>query len=76
MPWYLFNTGGNDPSEPSQYSNVGSTPPTCAGANLKICAIQASDNMGAPIFTTALYREIIRAQHNLTESTNVLLRPA
>lgn len=79
MPWYVFTPpimGTPDPSEPNQYTLFGSTPPSCPNPNEEICAIQASDSSGRPIFTTNLYREIIRAQHNLTESTNVLLRPA
>ncbi|MFD2904869.1 hypothetical protein [Sphingobacterium anhuiense] len=79
MPWYSFTPGAaspQDPSEPNQYTLVGSNPPSCASPKIKVCAIQASDNSGHPIFTTNLYREIIRAQHNQLESTNVLLRPA
>ncbi|MFD2904871.1 hypothetical protein [Sphingobacterium anhuiense] len=77
MPWYQFippGIGTEDPSDPNQYTLVGMSPPTCLGG-CKVCAIQAMDNMGKPIFTIPLYREIIRAQHNGTASANVLLKP-
>ncbi|MDH5825829.1 hypothetical protein [Sphingobacterium faecium] len=77
MPWYSFTPGAatpQDPSDPNQYTLFGMTPPPCPGG-CKICAIQAMDNMGKPIITLALLREIIRALHNCTASTNVLLCP-
>ncbi|MDH5825826.1 hypothetical protein [Sphingobacterium faecium] len=77
MPWYSFTPGAatpQDPSDPAQYTNVGGSPPTCLGGP-KVCAIQANDLATKPIFTTALYREIIRAQHNAVGSTNVLMQP-
>lgn len=65
MPWYI-------PSPPDGWTLIGNNPPSCShGCN--ICAIQAMDNNGQPVFTVALLREMIRAQHNCLESTNVLL---
>ncbi|MDH5825828.1 hypothetical protein [Sphingobacterium faecium] len=77
MPWYSFTPGAatpQDPSDPNQYTLVGMSPPPCLGG-CKVCAIQAMDNMGKPIFTIPLYREIIRGQHNGTASVNVLFKP-
>ncbi|MNW00603.1 hypothetical protein D3C71_1961210 [compost metagenome] len=60
---------------PNNYTNVGNTPPNCPLPNNFLCAIQASDNAGAPTLTAALILEIANAVNSRTESTNVLLRP-
>lgn len=77
MAWYKFTPpamGVEDPSDPNQYTLVGTTPPSCPGG-CKVCAIQATDNMGVPTMTIALYREIIRALQNCMAGVNVLLCP-
>jgi len=78
MAWYLFTpplTGTPNPSDPNQYTlnGDGSTPPVCP-FNDTVCAIQAPDNSGKPIISTALRQEIITAVNNKTESANVLLK--
>lgn len=74
MAWYTFVPGTPpDPSDPNQYTNIGSTPPSCP-FNVKVCAIQAMDDGGLPIITTSILRELVRALQNGTESTNVLLK--
>lgn len=78
MPWYSFTPIGAtpfSPSDPNNYTLVGITPPTCPNPNNFICAIQANDNLGEPIFTVALLQEMLTALNNRTETTNVLLRP-
>jgi len=75
MPWYKFTPPGMgtpDVGDSSQYTLVGSNPPTCIG-NQKLCAIQAMDNMTQPILTFALVCEIANALNLRTNSTNVLL---
>ncbi|MNX98108.1 hypothetical protein D3C86_1305030 [compost metagenome] len=78
MPWYSFTPIGSAPyntTNPNNYTLVGSTPPTCPNPNNFICAIQANDNLGKPIFTTPLLEEMVTSLNNRIESTNVLLRP-
>lgn len=72
MPWYTYNSG--DIGNSNNYTNVGSTPPSCPNNNNFLCAIQASDNMSKPILTLALITEIANAVNSRTENTNVLLR--
>ncbi|MEJ5145365.1 hypothetical protein [Sphingobacterium sp. MYb388] len=73
MPWYKYN--GGDIGNPNNYTNVGNTPPSCPNPNIRLCAIQAADNMGQPIITAALIMEISNALNNRVETTNVLLCP-
>ena len=75
MPWYKFKPGGAPPNvgDPNQYISTGSTPPNCPTPKLFLCAIQAADNMGKPIITTALILEIANALQRTTDSTNVKL---
>jgi hypothetical protein len=73
MPWYKYN--GGDPGNPNNFDLIGSTPPSCPSPNNRLCAIQASDNMGQPIITAALVAEIASAVNNRMETTNVLLCP-
>lgn len=73
MPWYQYNSG--DICNPNSYTLVGSTPPSCLSPKRKLCAIQASDNLGKPIITMSLVCQIANALQNEVESTNVLLRP-
>ncbi|MGJ1322847.1 hypothetical protein ACR780_09170 [Sphingobacterium faecium] len=76
MPWYSYNPGAQDVSNPNNYTLVGSTPPSCPNPNNFLCAIQAADNGGFPIlFLIWLIIEIANAINNRTESTNVRLRP-
>ncbi|UZJ63256.1 hypothetical protein OKW96_12080 [Sphingobacterium sp. KU25419] len=77
MPWYSFTPGGGFPDlfNPNNYTPVGSTPPSCPNLKRNLCAIQASDNTGSPIFTSSLMQEIGNAVLSKTESRNVLLRP-
>ncbi|WP_400261335.1 hypothetical protein ACFX5U_15585 [Sphingobacterium sp. SG20118] len=74
MPWYVYNAGGTNVSNPNNYILIGSTAPTCTSPKLFLCAIQANDNMGWPTVTNALILEIANAVNNVTESTNVKLR--
>jgi len=75
MPWYSFTPTitPHEPQNPSQYTNVGTTPPSCIG-NQKVCAIQALDQSGQPDITPALLGEIVQALNNNTNNTNVLLK--
>ncbi|MNL47468.1 hypothetical protein D3C87_1702590 [compost metagenome] len=73
MPWYKYNGGGI--GNPNNFTLFGSTPPSCPDPNNRLCAIQAADNMGHPIITTALVLEISNAVNNRIETTNVLLCP-
>ncbi|UZJ63249.1 hypothetical protein OKW96_12045 [Sphingobacterium sp. KU25419] len=77
MPWYQFTPPGlpKDPSDPNQYTLVGNTPAACPGINLRLCSIQANDNMGHPIITVALISEIALALENKTTTVNVFLKP-
>ncbi|NJI73196.1 hypothetical protein HCX49_08260 [Sphingobacterium kitahiroshimense] len=72
MAW--FSLTGSNPTQPSNYQLVGSTPPPgCSGTN-QICAIQATDNAGQPVLSAALKDEMILALHNRNASTNVQLK--
>lgn len=77
MPWYVFNPIDpfpHNPCDPNNYVLIGSTPPSCPGANNYLCAIQAADNLGKPIITPALCNEIALALLNHIDTVNVLLR--
>ncbi|AIM38126.1 hypothetical protein KO02_16665 [Sphingobacterium sp. ML3W] len=73
MAWYKYN--GGPVCDPNSYTLVGNAPPSCPNPNIRLCAIQAFDNMGSPIITPALCGEIGTALQNKTESVNVLLCP-
>ncbi|MEN5232880.1 hypothetical protein [Sphingobacterium faecium] len=78
MPWYSFtpvSIATGDPSDPNQYTLIGSIPPSCPSPNSNLCAIQASDNLGLPILTLPLLIEMANALENVTETSNVLLKP-
>ncbi|MOA49248.1 hypothetical protein D3C78_1721040 [compost metagenome] len=78
MPWYSYNPVDafpHDACNPNSYTNVGNTPPSCPSPNNHLCAIQANDNAGKPIFTRALLCEIVTALNNRVDTTNVQLRP-
>lgn len=78
MPWYLFNpidTFPHDACDPNNYNLIGIIPPSCPSPKIRLCAIQASDNLGLPIITLALACEMGAAVNNKVETTNVLLRP-
>ncbi|WP_400261338.1 hypothetical protein ACFX5U_15600 [Sphingobacterium sp. SG20118] len=77
MPWYQFTPLGlpRDPTDPNQYTLVGSVPSSCPGSNDILCSIQANDNMGHPIITVALISEMVRALENKTTTVNVFLKP-
>lgn len=73
MAW--FSLTGTDPTNPSHYTNVGGTPPSCLG-NDRICAVQANPSgSGEPQLTDPLKNEMIIALNNRTPSSNVLLKP-
>lgn len=75
MPWYVYNAGGTNISNPNNYTNIGSTTPSCTTPKNYLCAIQTNDNMGSPILTNInLFIEIGNALNNYTESINVKLR--
>jgi len=75
MPWYVFNAGGTDISDPNQYTLIGSTPPSCTSPKNYLCAIQTSDNMGSPNLNfLSLFFEIANALNNKMDSINVKLR--
>lgn len=72
MAWFSFT--GSNPTQPSNYSLVGPTPPSgCSGTD-QICAVQANNNGGQPDLNAALKDEMILALHNRTASTNVQLK--
>ena len=78
MPWYSFTPLGLAPyntGDPNNYTLVGSTPPSCPAPNNFLCAIQANDNLGKPIFTQALALEMASAINNRIDTVNVQLRP-
>ncbi|MGA6118310.1 hypothetical protein [Sphingobacterium anhuiense] len=76
MPWFSFTPGGlpRNPCDPNQYTLVAG-PPSCPNPNNYLCAIQAINNFGVPIITTAVVIEIVLALENRMESTNVMLKP-
>lgn len=77
MPWYEYipvDSFPHDPGHLPSYTNVGGSPPTCPSPNDYLCAVQASDNGGKPILTSALYQEMARALNNRVDTTNVKLR--
>ncbi len=77
MAWYAFTPAGNprNPCDPNSYTLIGIIPPSCPNPNNRLCAIQAFDNMGQPIFTLALQCEIAIALQNRTDTVNVLMKP-
>lgn len=78
MPWYLFNPIDSFPHDVCSvynYTLVGNTPPNCGNPNIRLCAIQTTDNWDFPLITCALYCEIANALNTKVETTNVLLRP-
>lgn len=77
MPWYSFTPGAATPNigDANQYTFAGSTPPSCPSPNEQLCGLQAADNMGQPIITSALVLEIANALQRQTESSNVTLKP-
>lgn len=77
MPWYQFTPPGffKNPTDPNQYTLFGTIPSPCAGPNVILCSIQASDNMGKPIITAALISEIAIALENKITTVNVYLKP-
>lgn len=78
MPWYIYNpidTFPHNPADPNNFVLIGNYPPSCPSPKQKLCAIQASDNMGQPILTAALTVEIAVAVNNAMDTTNVILRP-
>lgn len=77
MPWYAFTPAGNprNPCDPNNYTLIGIIPPSCPNPNNWLCAVQAFDNMGQPIFTLALQCEIAIALQNRTDTVNVLMKP-
>lgn len=77
MPWYSYTpiTFPGDICNQNNYTLLGIFPPVCPSPKLRLCAIQAVDNLGHPILTPALICEIATALQNRAESTNVLLRP-
>nr|WP_315398929.1 hypothetical protein [uncultured Sphingobacterium sp.] len=78
MPWYIYCPTGPAPynaCDPVFYTSVGSFPPSCPNPNNFLCAIQANDTGGNPIFTITLLCEMATAINNRLESTNVKLRP-
>jgi hypothetical protein len=75
MPWYVYNAGGTNISNPNNYTFIGSIQPTCTTPKNYLCAIQANDNSGQPILNDInLFIEIGNALNNYTESTNIKLR--
>lgn len=76
MPWYLFTPSGiqRDPFDPNQYTLLQFSPTVCVGEKQYLHAVQAMDNMGSPVFSVALMREIGWAFENRMQSTNVLLK--
>ncbi|MGJ1322849.1 hypothetical protein ACR780_09180 [Sphingobacterium faecium] len=77
MSWYAFTPAGlpKNPCDPNSYTLIGNTPPSCPNPNNFLCAIQANDNLGAPIITFPLQCEIAIALQNRTDTVNVLLKP-
>lgn len=74
MPWYLYTPSRrSNPTNPNNWTLVGSVPPSSPGPNYYLSALQASDNLGHPIITRALQGEIAQALQNRRDTTNVLL---
>jgi hypothetical protein len=72
MEW--FQLTGSNPTQPSNYSPIGS--PSCLGED-QICAVQADNNgNNEPVLTEALKDEMIQALHDREPSANVQLRNA
>ena len=77
MPWYIYNPGATDVSNPNNYGGPLSSAPACPGANNFLCAIQANDNLGHPDLTgnIALFIEMANALNSRIDTINVKLRP-
>lgn len=75
MPWYVYDAGATDVTDPNNYGPPLSTPPSCPSPKIYLCAIQAADNSGSPVILIVLQAEIANALNNKAESTNVKLRP-
>jgi hypothetical protein len=77
MPWYVYNPGATNVSDPNNYGPPLTTAPACPGANEYLCAIQANDNLGHPILAgqIALFIEMANSLNSRTDGINVKLRP-
>lgn len=75
MPWYLYDPGATDVTDPNNYGPPLIIPPNCPTPKRYLCAIQANDNSGSPVILIVLVNEIANALNNGSESTNVKLRP-
>lgn len=74
MPWFQLDSGGS-PTEPSDYTSAGTTPPSGCNGTDQICAVQTTTGPGnTPILSAALKDEMINALHTRSASTNVKLR--
>lgn len=75
MPWYVYDAGATDVTDPNNYGPPLAFPPSCSGLKIFLCAIQAIDNLGKPLLTLIqLIIEIANALNNRMDSTNVKLR--
>jgi hypothetical protein len=74
MPWYIYTPSHrSSPTNPNNWTLVGTVPPFSPGPHNFLSAIQANDNLGQPIITRALRGEIAQALQNRRGTTNVLL---
>lgn len=74
MPWYIYTPSRrSSPTDPNNWTLVGSVPPFAPGPNYFLTAIQANDHLGQPIITSALRGEMAQALQNRRDTTNVLL---
>ncbi len=70
--WFTYNPGASDPTDPDNYTEVGSQP-TCSGT-ATVCGIQATVDGSAPVINSTLVTEINNALSSHTPSTNVRLK--
>ena len=75
MPWYVYDPAATNVANPNNYGPPLVPPPVCPSPKNFLCAIQANDNLGAPLLTPALFIEMANALNSRTESINVKLRP-
>ncbi|MCW2260098.1 MULTISPECIES: hypothetical protein [Sphingobacterium] len=74
MNWFQLNVAGN-PTDPNNYTDLGTGTPSCPTGTNKICAIQADpDGSGNPDITDSLKDDMISALHNRSSSATVQLK--
>lgn len=72
--WFQYD--GGDPTNPINYTVIGTSAPTnCSTPPEQLCAIQADDGGGTqPVFDLEIALEMVQALQNQENTDNVLLK--